>query len=408
MSKTANKAAATLDPEIQRGTSEILIEQDLAERLASGKTLCIKAGFDPTAPDLHLGHTLVLNKLRQLQQLGHNIVFLIGDFTGRIGDPSGRDSTRPVLDTEEVLANARTYSEQVGSILDMERTRVAFNSEWMDKMTPQQMMRLASAYTVSRMLERDDFKKRYGREGHEIRIYEFFYPLVQGYDSVALNSDLELGGTDQKFNLLVGRHLQKEYGQRPQEIMMLPLLEGLDGTRKMSKSYDNYIAIAETADTMYGKLMSISDSLMWRYLELLSFRPLGELQKLQQQAEQGRNPRDIKHEMALEITARFNGQQQAEAARQAFIERFQNRQTPGELPLTAIAPDNSSVVAIMRAAGFASSSSDARRLVQQKAVKIDGERIEDPLLQIDSNREFILQVGKHRIARLKIAPGDKG
>ena len=285
-----HKPPITLDPEVKRGSSEILLEQDLAAKLASGKPLCIKAGFDPTAPDLHLGHTLILNKMRQFQEMGHKVVFLIGDFTGRIGDPSGRDSTRPVLDDEEVLANAKTYGEQMGRILDMERTKVAFNSEWMNQMNSKDMMLLASKYTVSRMLERDDFKKRYGKEGHEIRIYEFFYPLIQGYDSVVLKSDLELGGTDQKFNLLVGRHLQKEYGQRPQDVMMLPLLEGLCGVRKMSKSYQNYIAVTESASSMYGKLMSISDTLMWRYLELLSTRPLTELQQLRQQVEQGTQP----------------------------------------------------------------------------------------------------------------------
>ncbi|MGV0005576.1 MAG: tyrosine--tRNA ligase [Candidatus Porifericomitaceae bacterium WSBS_2022_MAG_OTU9] len=396
---------STLDEELKRGTSEILIEQDLAAKLTEGKPLCIKAGFDPTAPDLHLGHTLILNKMRQFQQLGHEVVFLIGDFTGRIGDPSGRNATRPPLSLEEVLANADTYREQVGCILDMEHTKVRFNSEWMDKMNSQQMLELASRYTVSRMLERDDFKKRYGKEGHEIRIMEFFYPLVQGYDSVALQSDLELGGTDQKFNLLVGRHLQKEYGQRPQDIMMLPLLEGLEGVRKMSKSYDNYIGIREDADSMYGKLMSISDTLMWRYLELLSFRSLAELQQLKQQAEQGRNPRDIKHELAMEITARFHDCKKAEAAKGAFIERFQNKQTPEEVPLVQLPPGDWNLAAMIKEAGLAPSTSEARRLVQQGAVRVNGHRMEDPLQNMVVEEELLLQVGKRRIAKIIIAAG---
>ncbi len=388
---------------IARGVDEILLEQDLRERLTSGKTLRIKAGFDPTAPDLHLGHTVLLNKLKHFQDLGHEVIFLIGDFTGLIGDPSGKNITRQQLTQEEVVANAKTYKEQVFKILDPKKTKVMFNSEWMSSKTAVDLIQLAAKYTVARMLERDDFSKRY-QSGQPIAIHEFLYPLLQGYDSVVLKADVELGGTDQKFNLLMGRELQKEYGQKPQVVITLPLLEGLDGVRKMSKSLDNYIGIKESPDNMFGKIMSISDDLMWRYFELLSFRELSDIKQLKAAVKEGKNPRDVKIELAKEIVARFHSQQDADKAHADFTARFQKHQLPTDIQEIEITITEKSILItqLLKNAGLVSGVTDAKRMINQGGVRIDGEKISDEKLQIASGTSHIYQVGKLRVARVKV------
>jgi len=392
--------------ELERGAHEVLLKADLARKVARGQPLRVKAGFDPTAPDLHLGHTVLLNKMRQFQQLGHEVIFLIGDFTGLIGDPSGRNQTRPALTPEEVQANARTYERQVFKILDPERTRVDFNSRWLSPMHAADFVRLAAHYTVARMLERDDFAKRY-KGGQPIAIHEFLYPLAQGYDSVALKADVELGGTDQKFNLLVGRQLQADYGQEPQVVITMPLLEGTDGVNKMSKSLGNYIGIAEPPADVFGKLMSISDELMWRYFELLSFRPLAEISGLRRAAAEGRNPRDIKIELARELTARFHGAAEAERAERDFLARVSERGVPADLPPKALRVEAEGIrlPALLKAAGLASSTSEATRKIGEGAVRIDGQRVSDRTLVLRAGADHVLQVGSRRFARVKLEPG---
>jgi tyrosyl-tRNA synthetase len=392
---------------IRRGAQEIIVEAELRLKLKRGHSLIIKAGFDPTAPDLHLGHTVLLNKMRQFQDLGHQVVFLIGDFTGMIGDPSGRNITRKPMTREEIAANAATYERQVYKILDPDRTRIAFNSEWMTKLTAADMVLLAATYTVARMLERDDFSRRY-QDGQPIAIHEFLYPLIQGYDSVALKADLELGGTDQKFNLLMGRELQKHFGQEPQVILTMPLLEGLDGVQKMSKSLNNYIGIEEPPAEMFGKLMSISDELMWRYLELLSFRPQSQIEGLRQAVRAGRNPRDVKLELALEITERFHGTAAARAAHADFLARFQRGELPEDMAEVQVKAPNGSlaVASILKAANLTASTSEAHRMVKQGAVRMDGERLEDSRREIAAGSTHVFQVGKRRFARVTvIGPG---
>ena len=389
--------------ELRRGTEEILVESELRERLAEGRPLRVKAGFDPTAPDLHIGHTVLLNKMRRFQDFGHEVIFLIGDFTGMIGDPSGRSATRPPLTPAEVEANARTYADQVYKILDPLRTRLEFNSRWMGKMDAVALIELASKYTVARMLERDEFKKRYDA-GLPISVHEFLYPLVQGYDSVALQADVELGGTDQKFNLLVGRHLQQAYGQKPQIVMTTPLLEGLDGVNKMSKSLGNYVGITDAPEEMFGKLMSISDELMWRYFELLSFRPLTELEQLRSDAAAGRNPRDIKFLLAAEIVARFHDEAAAERAHRRFVEVHRHKVVPDDLPLKELKADGPSlgIGQLLKQAGLVASTSEAFRLIEQGAVKLDGERVTDRSLSIGAGGAHLYQVGKRRFARVLV------
>ncbi|QDG39488.1 tyrosine--tRNA ligase [Alteromonas mediterranea] len=390
--------------EIKRGVDEILPEEDLIEKLKSGKTLTIKAGFDPTAPDLHLGHTVLINKLRTFQQLGHKVVFLIGDFTGLIGDPTGKNVTRKPLSKEQVLENAKTYQEQVFKILDKEKTEIRFNSEWMDGLGAAGMIKLAASQTVARMLERDDFKKRYNN-GQPIAIHEFLYPLVQGWDSVALESDVELGGTDQRFNLLMGRELQKEQGQKQQSIVMVPLLEGLDGVQKMSKSLNNYIGITDTPNEMFGKVMSISDDLMWRYYDLVSFRPLEEIAELKARVEGGENPRDIKIMLAKEIIARFHDDAAAEGAHQDFIQRFQKNAIPDDMPELEIALSDEGIAIgnLLKEAKLVGSTSDAMRMIKQGAVKINGDKVEDTRLVITEKGENVYQVGKRKFARITLA-----
>ncbi|VAW83438.1 Tyrosyl-tRNA synthetase [hydrothermal vent metagenome] len=391
--------------QIRRGAEEILVESELEERLKAGKPLRVKAGFDPTAPDLHLGHTVLLNKLRQFQDLGHEAIFLIGDFTGMIGDPTGKNITRKPLTRDEVIENAKTYEQQIFKILDPEKTLVMFNSSWMNAMTAADLIQLAAKHTVARMLERDDFNKRYGT-GQPIAIHEFLYPLVQGYDSVALKADIELGGTDQKFNLLVGRQLQEAYGQKPQVVLTMPILEGLDGVQKMSKSLGNYIGIADAPDDMFGKLMSISDDLMWRYFELLSFRPLADIRKLRQQMDEGRNPRDIKFELGVEIVTRFHSSQAAERAQQNFVARFQKGAMPDEMPEIELAADTEglSIANVLKDAGLTPSTSDGLRMIRQGAVKLDGEKISDTKLKLLPGLSGVCQVGKRRFARVNIVP----
>ncbi|AJP44873.1 tyrosine--tRNA ligase [Alteromonas australica] len=390
--------------EIKRGVDEILPEEDLIEKLKSGKTLTIKAGFDPTAPDLHLGHTVLINKLRTFQQLGHKVVFLIGDFTGLIGDPTGKNVTRKPLSKDQVLENAKTYQEQVFKILDKEKTEIRFNSEWMDELGAAGMIKLAASQTVARMLERDDFKKRYNN-GQPIAIHEFLYPLVQGWDSVALKSDVELGGTDQRFNLLMGRELQKEQGITQQSIVMVPLLEGLDGVQKMSKSLNNYIGITDAPNEMFGKVMSISDDLMWRYYDLLSFRPLEEIAELKTRVEQGENPRDIKILLAKEIIARFHDEVAAEGAHQDFIQRFQKNAIPDDMPEIEIALGDEGIAIgnLLKEAKLVGSTSDAMRMIKQGAVKINGAKVEDTRLVIVEKGENVYQVGKRKFARITLA-----
>jgi tyrosyl-tRNA synthetase len=391
--------------ELERGAQEVLLKSDLARKLARGTPLRVKAGFDPTAPDLHFGHTVLLNKMRQFQQLGHEVIFLIGDFTGLIGDPSGRNQTRPPLTPEEVQENARTYERQVFKILDPERTRVDFNSRWLSPMQAADFVRLAAHYTVARMLEREEFAKRY-KGGQPIAIHEFLYPLAQGYDSVALKADVELGGTDQKFNLLVGRQLQAAYGQEPQVVITMPLLEGTDGVNKMSKSLGNYIGIAEPPADMFGKVMSISDELMWRYFELLSFRPLGEIAGLKRAAEEGRNPRDIKLELAKELTGRFHGAAEAQRAERDFLARVSERKLPADLPsqVIPVAAAGLKLPSLLKAAGLAASTSEATRKIEEGAVRIGGERVTDRALVLTAGADLVLQVGSRRFARVRLEP----
>lgn len=389
---------------IKRGTVDLLVEEELLARLKTGQPLRVKAGFDPTAPDLHLGHTVLLNKMRQFQDLGHHVMFLIGDFTGMIGDPTGKNITRKPLTREEILANAETYRQQVFKILDPERTEVMFNSTWFERMTPSDFIHLAAKHTVARMLERDDFGKRYAN-GQPIAIHEFLYPLVQGYDSVAMRADVEMGGTDQKFNLLVGRELQKHYAQPPQIVLTMPILEGLDGVQKMSKSLGNYIGIHDAPNEMFGKVMSISDNLMWRYFELLSFRPWSEISGWQQQvAEQGINPRDIKFKLAEELVARFHGVTAGQQALAAFIERFQKGALPEDLDELQVPARQGSlpIANLLKDAGLVASTSEALRLLQQGAVRIDGARIENRDLEISVGTCHVYQVGKRRVARITV------
>ncbi|MBL1278167.1 MAG: tyrosine--tRNA ligase [Ectothiorhodospiraceae bacterium] len=388
---------------IKRGADEILLETELKTKLERGKPLRIKAGFDPTAPDLHLGHTVLINKLRQFQELGHDILFLIGDFTGMIGDPTGKSATRPPLTPEQVADNAKTYQQQIFKILDSDKTQVMFNSEWMGKMGTAGLIQLAARHTVARMLERDDFSKRY-KGGQPIAIHEFLYPLIQGYDSVAMKADVELGGTDQKFNLLVGRELQKQYQQEQQVVLTMPLLEGLDGVQKMSKSLGNYIGIDEAPEEMFGKLMSISDELMWRYFELLSFRPMTEITGLKRQVDEGTNPRDIKFLLCEEIITRFHDQAAANKAKESFIARFQKGAMPDDMPeLEIAAPDGKIAIAnLLKQADLVKSTSDAIRMIKQGAVRIDGERIEDNKLSIAAGTVHVYQVGKRRFARITV------
>jgi tyrosyl-tRNA synthetase len=391
--------------EIKRGLEEILLEDELIEKLKEGKPLKVKAGFDPTAPDLHLGHTVLINKLRTFQQLGHEVIFLIGDFTGMIGDPTGKNVTRKPLTREDVLANAKTYQDQVFKILDPAKTRIAFNSEWMEKLGAAGMIKLAARQTVARMLERDDFKKRYANN-QSIAIHEFLYPLVQGWDSVALQADIEMGGTDQRFNLLMGRELQKDEGQRPQTVLMVPLLEGLDGVQKMSKSLGNYIGITDSPTEMFGKVMSISDDLMWRYYDLLSFRAIEDIAGLKQQAADGRNPRDIKIELAKEIIARFHSNADAEAAHQDFIQRFSKNALPDDIPeLTLnIEGDNLPIAQLLKEAGLVESTSEALRMIKQGAVKLNGDvKVEDSKLTFEKGSSTIFQVGKRKFAKVTLA-----
>jgi tyrosyl-tRNA synthetase len=389
---------------LKRGTSEIISEKDLQERLKEGKPLRIKAGFDPTAPDLHLGHTVLLNKLKHFQDLGHEVIFLIGDFTGLIGDPTGKNVTRKPLTAEDVARNAETYKEQVFKILDKDKTTIEFNSRWFDVFSAADLIKLASQSTVARMLERDDFEKRY-RSGQPIAIHEFLYPLVQGRDSVELKADVELGGTDQKFNLLMGRELQKQDGQKPQIVMMLPLLEGLDGVKKMSKSLGNYIGIKESPNDMFGKIMSISDELMWRYFELLSFKSEEEVDGLKQQVSDGANPRDVKFLLAEEIIARFHNGSAATAAREEFINRFKHGAMPEDLPEVLVSAVDGEILigALLKEAKLVSSTSDAMRMIKQGAVKIDGEKVDDTKLVVKAGAEAVFQVGKRRFAKVVVA-----
>ncbi len=405
MTETNPQGAAPAEAlaELERGVEEVLTPKELARKLARGKPLRIKAGFDPTAPDLHLGHTVLLNKMRQFQQLGHEVTFLIGDFTGLIGDPSGRNATRPPLTPEQVQANARTYEEQVFKILDPERTRIDFNSRWFGSMPASGLIEIAARHTVARMLERDDFSKRH-RAGQPIAIHEFLYPLVQGYDSVALRADIELGGTDQKFNLLVGRQLQEAYGQEPQVVMTLPLLEGTDGINKMSKSLGNYIGITESPDAMFGKVMSISDELMWRYFELLSFRPLAEIAGLKRSVQGGRNPRDVKLELAREIVERFHGTAAGERAQREFIARVSEKMVPVDLPPKTVLVDaaGARLANVLKEAGLAASTSEAYRKIEEGAVRIDGVRVTDRALILAPGADHVVQVGSRRFARLRL------
>jgi tyrosyl-tRNA synthetase len=388
---------------IKRGAEEILLEKDLVDRLHSGRRLRIKAGFDPTAPDLHLGHTVLINKLRQFQDLGHEVLFLIGDFTGMIGDPTGKNTTRPPLTRDAVEENARTYEQQIFKILDAEKTSVVFNSTWMGKMAAAELVQLAATHTVARMLERDDFHKRY-TGGQPIAIHEFLYPLIQGYDSVVLKADVELGGTDQKFNLLMGRELQKHFGQAPQVVLTMPLLEGTDGLNKMSKSLGNYIGIGEAPQDMFGKLMSISDTLMWRYLELLSFESTHTLDLWRGEVAQGLNPRDIKFRLGHEIVARFHGVGSADQAQQAFIARFQQGAVPENMPEFEFSPSTGkiSLVAALKQFNLTASTSEAYRMIDQGGVRINGEKISDRAINLSRGETYILQVGKHKFARISL------
>ncbi|MDA0129775.1 tyrosine--tRNA ligase [Vibrio sp. MarTm2] len=385
--------------EIKRGVDELIPEEELIAKLKEGRPLRIKLGADPTAPDIHLGHTVILNKLRAFQELGHDVTFLIGDFTGMVGDPTGKNTTRPPLTREDVLRNAETYKEQVFKILDPAKTKIQFNSEWLSELGAEGMIRLAANQTVARMLERDDFKKRYSG-GQPIAIHEFMYPLLQGYDSVAMETDVELGGTDQKFNLLMGRELQKAHGQKPQVVLTMPLLVGLDGEKKMSKSAHNYIGISEAPSEMFGKIMSISDDLMWNYYELLSFRPLEEIAELKASVESGKNPRDVKVALAKEIIARFHSEADADAAEQEFVNRFAKNQIPDEMPEFAF-DAGLPVSNLLKEAGLCASTSEAMRMVKQGAAKIDGEKVADSKFAPEAGT-YVFQVGKRKFARVTI------
>ncbi len=389
---------------IRRGCDELLVEEELVRKLQTGRKLRIKLGMDPTAPDLHLGHTVVINKLRHFQDLGHHVQFLIGDFTGMIGDPTGKNQTRPPLTREQIQQNAATYQKQVFKILDPERTEIMFNSTWSDKLGAEGMIRLCARYTVARILERDDFAKRY-KSGQPIAMHELLYPLMQGYDSVAMKSDVELGGTDQKFNLLVGRELQKDWGQEQQCILTMPLLEGLDGVNKMSKSLGNYVGIDEPADEIFGKLMSVSDELMWRYFELLSFRPLDEIGRWKRDVEAGRNPRDIKVALGEEIVDRFHGQGAGAKALAGFEARFRHGELPENMPEVSLqVPEGGlAVVQMLRQAGLTASTNEALRMIEQGGVRLDGEKISDRALKLDAGRTLVAQVGKRKFARIRLA-----
>lgn len=389
---------------IKRGTDALLIEAELVEKLKSGRPLRVKAGFDPTAPDLHLGHTVLINKLRHFQELGHQVQFLIGDFTGMIGDPSGKNTTRPPLSREQIMENARTYQDQVFKILDPERTEICFNSAWMNDLGAAGMIRLASQQTVARMLERDDFARRYGNN-QPIAIHEFLYPLCQGYDSVAMKADVELGGTDQRFNLLMGRELQKHYGQEPQCVVMVPLLEGLDGVNKMSKSLGNYIGIAEPAKEIFGKTMSVSDTLMWRYYDLLSFRSSAEIAQLRADVDGGRNPRDVKVMLAMEFVARFHGQCAADEALADFEARFQRNAIPDDIPQVNVSAgaDGMPLFQVLKQAGLTATTSEAMRMIGQGGVRINGERAEDKALVLRAGETVVLQVGKRKFASVVLS-----
>lgn len=389
--------------ELLRGTHEVLLEAELIKKLAENRPLRIKAGFDPTAPDLHLGHTVLINKLKQFQDAGHEILFLIGDFTGMIGDPTGKNVTRKPLSREDVEANAKTYQEQIFKILDPEKTTVMFNSTWMNQMSSAELIQLAAKNTVARMLERDDFHKRF-TGNQPIAIHEFLYPLIQGYDSVAMKADVELGGTDQKFNLLMGRQLQEAFGQKPQVVMMMPILEGLDGVQKMSKSLNNYIGIADAPDEMFGKIMSISDELMWRYFELLSFRPMSEIAAWNAECENGANPRDYKVKLAQEIIARFHNEAAAVKALENFEARFQRGAIPDEMDEVElkIEGENLGIANLLKESNLTASTSEAIRMINQGAVKIDGEKVENPKLEIAANSQHVYQVGKRKFARVTL------
>ena len=389
--------------ELRRGAAEILLETDLLKKLERGRPLRIKAGFDPTAPDLHLGHTVLINKMALFQRLGHEVIFLIGDFTGLIGDPTGRNATRPRLTPEDVQANARTYQDQIFKILDPALTTIEFNSKWLSNMPLPKFVEVAARYTVARMLERDDFAKRYKAQ-QPISVHEFFYPLAQGYDSVALRADVELGGTDQKFNLLVGRQLQEAFGQEPQVVLTMPLLEGLDGTSKMSKSLGNYIGITEPPDQVFGKLMSISDDLMWRYFDLLSFRPNAEIARLRDEVRGGRNPRDVKFELGVEIVDRFHGAGRGATARDEFIARFSQGALPEEIAEVTLdaGAEGLGLAQVLKGAGLVPSTSDAFRQLKQGAVKVDGARVEDGSLRFAAGGTHVFQVGRRRIARVTL------
>ena len=395
--------------ELKRGVAEILLEEELLKKLRRGQPLRIKAGFDPTAPDLHLGHTVLINKMRRFQEFGHEVIFLIGDFTGLIGDPSGRNATRPALTPEDVKANAATYQEQIFKILDPQKTRVEFNSRWMNAMSSVGLIQLAAKHTVARMLERDDFSKRY-KGGQPIAIHEFLYPLVQGYDSVALKADVEMGGTDQKFNLLVGRQLQEAYEQEPQVVLTMPLLEGLDGVNKMSKSLGNYIGVTESPDNMFGKLMSISDDLMWRYFDLLSFRANAELATLRREVDEGRNPMTVKIELAREITARFHDAAAAEKAHRDFSTRSQKGEVPEDIPERTIAVDGDSIglMVLLKQCALISSSSAGYRLLEQSGIRINGEKASDPKASLRVGETYLLQVGKRGIAKVTLVAAATG
>jgi tyrosyl-tRNA synthetase len=394
--------------ELARGTQDLLTEADLVRKLRREKPLIVKAGFDPTAPDLHLGHTVLLNKMRQFQQFGHEVVFLIGDFTGMIGDPTGRNATRPRLTPDAIKANAQTYQKQVFKILDAQKTRVDFNSRWFGEMPASGLIEIAAKHTVARMMERDDFTKRF-KSNQPIALHEFLYPLVQGYDSVALKADVELGGTDQKFNLLVGRNLQEHYGQEPQVVITMPLLEGLDGVNKMSKSLGNYVGIAEDPDAQFGKLMSISDDLMWRYFELLSFRPLADIEALKKAVTGGRNPRDVKFELAEEIVARFHDRTAATTAREQFVARFSQKTQPTDLALQFLSSADAGGVklaAALKEAGLAASNSEANRKIQEGAVRVDGNKTLDREMRLTPGAEYVLQLGSRKFARVQVSPPD--
>lgn len=388
---------------IRRGAEEIIPEQELVNKLKLGRPLRVKAGFDPTAPDLHIGHTVLINKLRVFQELGHEVIFLVGDFTARIGDPTGKNETRKPLTEEQIRENAKTYQAQVFKILDPSLTRVVHNSEWLDNLGAGGMIKLAARYNVARMLERDDFNKRY-RSGRSIAIHEFLYPLIQGYDSVALEADIELGGTDQKFNLLVGRHLQQQEGQTPQVILTMPILEGLDGVQKMSKSLNNYIGVADSTNEMFGKVMSISDELMWRYFELLSFTPPDQVEHYQNQIASGTNPRDIKLALAIEIVDRFHGAGAGVVASEEFTARFRHGAMPEDVPVSELkVPSEGLALAnVLRDAGLTASTSDSMRMVRQGAVKIDGIKVKDPKESMQVGSEHIYQVGKRRVSKVKL------